>query len=93
MSSDCVFNPVIGKICSPTHAPFSYICVVGYFNFQWIWRSVTHVFPVESKEAGFINSIEKCFRYQKPNGLTRCWLVDMHSQLDIMMSLVLASIP
>ena len=91
--NDCAFNPVIGKICSPAFATFSYICVVGYFNFPWIRRSVTHFFHVESKEAEFMYSIEECFRYEKPNGPTRCWLVDMHSQLDIMMSSVLASIP
>ena len=43
--NDCAFNPVIGKICSPALATFSYICVVGYFKFPVDPEVCNSLFP------------------------------------------------
>ena len=34
-------NSVIGKMHNPAPGTFSHICVVGDFNFPWIWWSAT----------------------------------------------------
>ena len=46
---------------------FSYICVVGDFNFPHIQWSATHASHVESKEAKCIDIIEECYLYQHTN--------------------------
>ena len=70
--NDGALNLVMGKMCSPAPGRVSHICVVGDFNFPWIWWSATHATPVESKEAKFIDIIEEYYLYQHTNGPTRC---------------------
>ena len=73
-------------MCSQSPGTFSHFCVVGDFNFPQIWWSATHSSPVESKEAKFIDIIEKCFLCQHTTGSTRCRGDDMPSQLDLILT-------